>query len=329
MKAVIVDSFGAADAMRLGDIPVPVPRDHEVLIDVAATSVNRPDIVQRQGHYPPPPGESDVLGLECAGRVAAVGSAVSTHAIGDRVFALVGGGGYAEFTVADARHCLPVPDGFSFAQAACLAETYITAYLNLFRLAKLADGETVLLHGGGGGVNTAAIAIVNALCPNSPIVVTASASKLDRVKALGIDRAIDYRERDFAAEALEFTGRRGVDVILDHIGAAYFARNLAALAINGRLVIIGIMQGSDAEVSLGRLMVKRQSVIGSVLRPRQPSEKAEIIADFSRTVVPLFATGKIEPVIDSLWPIERVVDAHRRMEASEHFGKIVLIVDEE
>lgn len=328
MKAVVLDSFGAADVMRLGEAAVPAPKDHEVLIEVAATSINRPDIVQREGHYPAPAGESEILGLECSGRVVAAGPKVTAHAIGDRVFALVGGGAYAEFVVAHAEHCLPIPDGFSFVQAACLAETYITAYLNLFRLAKLADGESVLLHGGGGGVGTAAISLVKALRPNSPIVVTTSAAKVERVRMLGVDRAIDYREHDFAEETKRFTERQGIDVILDHIGGAYFAQNLAALAINGRLVIIGIMQGSDANLSLGRLMIKRQSIIGSVLRLRAASEKAAIIADFSRTVVPLFARGIVEPVIDSVWPIENVVEAHRRMEESNHFGKIVLTVNE-
>lgn len=272
-----MDSFGAAEVMRLDDVTPPTPQEHQVLIEVAATSVNRPDIIQRQGHYPPPPGESEILGLECSGRVVAIGTSVTTPAVGDRVFALVGGGAYAELAVADARHCLPIPDRLTFAQAACLAETYITAYLNLFRVARLTDGESVLLHGGGGGVNTAAIALVKALCPESPIVVTASAPKVDRVGALGAD--------------------------------------------------LGIMQGSDTALNLGRLMIKRQSVIGSVLRPRPATEKAEIIADFSQTVMPLFIDGRIEPLIDSEWPIDSVVDAHRRMEAGEHFGKIVLIFD--
>lgn len=328
MKAVVLDSFGAADVMRLANVDAPTPKDHEVLIDVAAASVNRPDIIQRQGHYPPPAGESEILGLECSGRIAAIGSAVTAYAVGDQVFALVGGGAYAEFAVADAEHCLPIPAGFTFVQAACLAETFITAYMNLFRHAKLADGETVLLHGGGGGVNTAAIALVKALCPGSAIVVTASAGKLDRVAALGADLVIDYRETDFATEAKRFSGGRGIDVILDHIGGAYFEKNLEALAVSGRLIVIGIMQGSDARLNLGRLMIKRQSIIGSVLRPRPASEKAEIIADFARTAMPLFNDRLIEPLIDSEWPIEKVVDAHRRMEASEHFGKIVLTLDE-
>jgi putative PIG3 family NAD(P)H quinone oxidoreductase len=327
MKAVVMDSFGAAEVMRLDDVAPPTPQEHQVLIEVAATSVNRPDIIQRQGNYPPPPGESEVLGLECSGRVVATGTSVTKPAVGDRVFALVGGGAYAELAVADARHCLPIPDRFTFAQAACLAETYITAYLNLFRIGRLTDGESVLLHGGGGGVNTAAIALVKALCPESPIVVTASAPKVDRVGALGVDLVIDYRKDDFADAAKRFTGRRGIDVILDHIGAAYFEKNLAALAVNGRLVVIGIMQGSDTALNLGRLMIKRQSVIGSVLRPRPATEKAEIIADFSQTVMPLFIDGRIEPLIDSEWPIDSVVDAHRRMEAGEHFGKIVLTFD--
>jgi putative PIG3 family NAD(P)H quinone oxidoreductase len=329
MRAVVLSSFGAADVMRLDDIATPVPGDDQVLIKVAAASVNRPDIVQREGHYPPPPGESEILGLECAGRVVAVGSRVTAPAVGDRVFALVGGGGYAEFAVANAAQCLPIPEHLRFVQAACLAETFITAWLNLFREAKLADGETVLLHGGGGGVGTAAIALVKALCPSCRIVATASAPKIDRISALGVDAVIDYGKHDFAAEVRRLTDGRGVDVILDPIGAAYFEKNHEALAIDGRLVIIGIMRGSDARLNLGRLMVRRQRIIGSVLRPRPPSEKAAIIADFARTVVPLFADASIEPIVDSVWPLEKVVEAHRRMEASDHFGKIVLTINEE
>lgn len=319
-----MDSFGAAEVMRIDQIAAPVPGKGQVLIEVAATSVNRPDIVQRQGHYPPPPGESEILGLECAGTVVGAGPGVSSPAVGDRVFALVSGGAYAELCVADAALTLPVPADMPFEQAACVAETYITAWHNLFRNANLADGESVLLHGGGGGVNTAAIQLVDALCPQSPIIVTASAGKLNRVARLGPDLVIDYTSQDFAGEIGRFTDSHGVDVILDHIGAAYLEQNLEALAIGGRLVIIGIMKGSDASLSLGRLMVRRQRIIGSVLRPRPKAEKAAIIADFTKTVMPLFAEGRIAPMIDSELPLERVADAHRRMEASEHFGKIVL-----
>jgi len=321
-----MDSFGAAEVMRVAEVEAPVPAAGQVLIEVAATSVNRPDIVQRQGHYPPPAGDSEILGLECAGTVVAVGAGVDTPAVGSRVFALVGGGAYAELAVANAAHTVPMPADMTFEHAACIAETYITAWFNLFRNANLADGESVLLHGGGGGVNTAAIQLVDTLCPTSRILVTASEGKLNRVARLGPDLVIDYENRDFAAEARRFTDSRGVDVILDHIGAAYLQKNLEALAVNGRLVIIGIMKGSDATLSLGRLMVRRQRIIGSVLRSRSNDEKAAIIADFAKSVMPLFAAGRISPLIDSRMPLDRVVDAHRRMEASEHFGKIVLVV---
>ncbi|MGD8340615.1 MAG: NAD(P)H-quinone oxidoreductase [Gammaproteobacteria bacterium] len=331
MKAVILDSFGPPDVMRVDEIDAPSPGPGQVLIEVAATSVNRPDIVQRQGYYPPPKGESEILGLECAGTIVEVGEGVGSGdespSVGDRVFALVAGGGYAELAVAEASHVVPIPDDMPFEQAACIAETYITAYLNLFREARLGDGEAVLLHGGGGGVNAAAIQLVDALCPSSQILVTASEHKLKRVEALGVDLVIDYRASDFAAEVKSFTTGHGTDVILDHIGAGYLDKNLEALAVNGRLVVIGVMQGSDAKLSLGRLMIKRQRIIGSVLRLRPREEKAGIIADFAKTVMPLFQRGRIAPLIDSLMPLERVADAHRRMESSEHFGKIVLVMD--
>ena len=328
MKAVLLDGFGGAETLRLGEIEAPIPGPEQVLIDVRAAAVNRPDIVQREGRYPPPPGESAILGLECAGTVAAVGSKVRRHKPGDRVFALLGGGGYAEQAVAHEAHALPIPERLSFPEAACIAETYITAWQNLFENGGLKDGETVLLHGGGGGVTTAAIQLIDALCPSSPIVVTASAAKCDRVRAQGADLVIDYRSGDFVAEVAEFTDNRGVDVVLDHIGAAYLEKNLKALAIGGRLLIIGIMQGSDATLSLGRLMLKRQRIIGSVLRPRPVAEKAAIVTRFAGRVMPLFAQGRITPVIDRVFPLAEAAAAHRRMEAGEHFGKIVLSTDE-
>jgi putative PIG3 family NAD(P)H quinone oxidoreductase len=326
MKAVLMDGFGTADVLGIAQIAVPAPGPDQVLIEVRAAAVNRPDIIQRQGHYPPPPGESEILGLECAGTVAALGTNVDHLAVGDRVFALVGGGAYAEFAVAHAAHTLPIPANLNFEEAACIAETYLTAYLNLFENARLSNGESVLLHGGGGGVTTAAIQLVDALCPQSPIVVTASSGKLERVAAQGADLVIDYHTGDFAADVERFTSGRGVDVILDHIGAAYLKRNLDSLAVKGRLLIIGIMQGSDATLSLGQLMVKRHRIIGSVLRPRLNAEKAEIIARFAQTVMPLFARGRIAPIIDSRFPLARVADAHRRMEAGGHFGKILLTI---
>jgi NADPH2:quinone reductase len=319
-----MDGFGSADVLRLDEVAAPVPGPGQILIQVAAASVNRPDIIQREGHYPPPPGESEILGLECAGTVVAVGANVVDRTPGDRIFALVGGGAYAELALARAEHSVPIPPNLSFEQAACIAETYITAFMNLFGNAALADGESVLLHGGGGGVNTAAIQLVAALRPESPIFVTASAGKLERVAGLGADLVIDYRASDFAEEIRRFTENRGVDVILDHIGAAYLEKNLTALAANGRLLVIGIMQGSNAQISLGRLMVQRQRIIGSVLRPRPDAEKAAIIARFADEVMPLFELGRIAPVIDRVFPAAAAADAHRYMEAGKHFGKIVL-----
>ncbi|MDX1562900.1 MAG: zinc-binding dehydrogenase, partial [Gammaproteobacteria bacterium] len=252
------------------------------------------------------------------------GPGVTEPAVGDRVFALVGGGAYAEQAVANAEHTLPIPEGVSFDEASCFAEAYITAHMNLFGHAALADGECVLLHGGGGGVNTAAIQLVKALRPACRIAVTASPGKIERVAALGADLVVDYQSEDFSNAIKRFTDGAGADVILDHIGAAYFERNLKALAVNGRLVIIGIMQGSDAEISLGRLLVKRQRIIGSVLRPRPNDEKTAIIRAFADDAMPLIAARKIVPVIDRVVPLDDVVDAHRMMEASGHFGQIVL-----
>jgi putative PIG3 family NAD(P)H quinone oxidoreductase len=328
VKAVLLDGFGGAEKLRLGEIEAPTPAPDQILIDVRAAAVNRPDIVQREGRYPPPPGESAILGLECAGTVAAVGQGVRRHRVGDRVFALLGGGGYAERAVAQEAHALPVPSCLDFPHAACIAETYITAYQNLFENGGLADGESVLLHGGGGGVTTAAIQLIKTLRPACPIFVTASPAKTERVRAQGVLHAIDYRNQNFAAAIEELTQGRGVDVILDHIGAAYLEKNLQALAIGGRLLVIGIMQGSDASISLGRLMVKRQRIIGSVLRPRPVAEKAAIIERFAKSVMPLFEQGRIAPVIDRVFPLAEAAAAHRRMEAGEHFGKIVLSVGE-
>ncbi len=282
--------------------------------------------MQRLGRYPPPAGESEILGLEAAGTVEEVGAGVEGFARGERVFALLAGGGYAELAVAHAGHVLRIPDSVSFGEAACIPETYITAYLNVFMTARLADGETVLLHGGGGGVNTAAIQLCRGLVPAARIAVTASPGKLERVAELGVDRVIDYRNEDFAEALLGFTAGAGADVILDHIGAAYLERNMKALAVGGRLSLIGIMGGAEATLNLGRLLVKRQSLLGSVLRPRSVAEKAAIIAEFGRVVMPLFAQRRIVPLIDRVLPLAEAAEAHRVMEDSAHFGKIVLRV---
>ena len=326
MKAVVLDGFGGPEVLGLGEVAAPTPAAGQVLIRVAATSVNRPDVMQRQGRYPPPPGESQILGLEIAGTIAGLGANVQGFSLGERVLALVGGGAYAELSVAHAGHVMRIPERLSFLEAACICETYITAYMNLFMRARLASGESALVHGGGGGVGTAAIQLCKALNPNGRVFATASARKLARVAALGAERAIDYTNEDFAAVVLAATDDRGVDVILDHIGGSALAANLKALAVNGRLAVIATMGGREATVDLARLMLKRQTITGSVLRPRPVEEKAAIIAEFARVVMPLFATGKVKPVIHAVYPLDQVAEAHRVMEANAHFGKIVLTV---
>jgi putative PIG3 family NAD(P)H quinone oxidoreductase len=326
MKAVVLDGFGGPEVLKVSEVAPPTPAAGQVLVRVAATSVNRPDVVQREGRYPPPPGESEILGLEIAGTIAAVGADVSGFKPGERVLALVGGGAYAELATAHAGHVLRMPDRLSFAEAACICETYITAYMNLFMRARLAPGESALVHGGGGGVGTAAIQLCKALNPTGRVFCTASAAKLARLQSLGADAAIDYKNEDFAAAVLGATGGRGVDVILDHIGAPTLASNLKTLAVNGRLAIIATMGGREAPLDLAKLMDKRQTITGSVLRPRPIEEKAAIIAEFARVVMPLFAAGKIKPVIHAVYALEEVAKAHRAMESSEHFGKIALKV---
>ncbi|HUT41239.1 MAG TPA: NAD(P)H-quinone oxidoreductase [Gammaproteobacteria bacterium] len=324
MKAVLMTEFGGADVLRIGEAVKPSPGVGQVLVKVAATSVNRPDIIQREGNYPPPRGDSEILGLEVAGTIDAIGPGVSDWSVGDRVMSLVGGGGYAEFAVAWADHLMPIPESMRFEEAACVSETYITAYLNVFMIGGLKDGDSVLLHGGGGGVNTAAVQLCKALTPNARVIVTASPGKVERVKALGADRVIDYTSQDFAAEIRDCTGKQGVQVILDHIGAAYLTANMKSLAIGGRLVIIGVTGGVRAELNLALMMVKRQQIIGSVLRSRPVPEKAAIVAEFTRVVLPLLAQRKVMPLVHHVYALEDVARAHRDMEASAHFGKIVL-----
>ena len=326
MKVILQDGNGGPEVLKPGTAADPVPTVGRVLIRVHATSVNRPDAVQRAGNYPPPPGESPILGLEAAGTVEAVGPGLTGFAHGERVFALLGGGGYAELAVAHAGHIMRIPPNLSFEQAACICETYLTAYMNVFLYARLADGETVLVHGGGGGVATAAMQLVKALRPRARIVVTASPGKLERVKALGADLVIDYKAEDFAEAVLKYTDKRGVDVILDHLGASYLAQNVKALATGGRLALIGVMGGRKAELDLGRVLTQRLAILGSTLRPRPVEEKAAIIRAFEKEAMPHFASGRIVPLIHRVYDFEHAADAHRAMEASEHFGKLVLRV---
>jgi putative PIG3 family NAD(P)H quinone oxidoreductase len=325
MKAITLSDFGGSEMMHFTEVDTPVPAGNQILIRVKATSVNRPDIIQRQGNYPAPPGDSEILGLEVAGIVESIGENVSRYAPGDPVVALVGGGGYAEYALALETHSMPIPESMSFEQAACICETYITAYLNLFMIAELQGKQSVLIHGGGGGVATAAIQLCKALTADTEIFVTASSAKIERVRQQGADHVIDYANQDFAAEVKRISEKRGVDVILDHIGGKYLESNLKSLAVGGCIMLIGVMGGIKAELNLAMMMVKRQRIIGSVLRSRPVDEKASIIKQFEQTVMPLFAAGTIAPLIHASFPLSEAAQAHDLMEQGGHFGKIALL----
>jgi putative PIG3 family NAD(P)H quinone oxidoreductase len=285
--------------------------------------VNRADLLQRQGMYPPPPGASPLLGLECAGEVIEVGTEARGPAVGDRVMALLCGGGYAEEVVVDAGSAMPVPESLSLTDAAAVPEVFLTVYLNVFRLAGLAEGGALLVHGGGSGIGTAAIQLAKEA--GARVLVTAgSDAKCERCRELGADVAVNYREASFREAVAEATEGRGVDVVLDSIGAPYLADNLASLAVGGRLVLIGLMGGATAEVNLGALLMKRLSVIGSTLRARPNAEKAALARDFQARFGDALAAGRIRPIVDRILPMEKIADAHRAMKASEHFGKLVL-----
>jgi putative PIG3 family NAD(P)H quinone oxidoreductase len=325
MKAVLMEGFGGVDVLKVGETEKPAPGEGQVLIKVMATSINRPDLVQREGKYPPPPGDSEILGLEVAGTIEALGAGVTGWQVGARVMTLVGGGGYAEFAVAYAVHLMAIPERMSFEEAACVCESYITAFLNVFMIGEFKDGQSAILHGGGGGVNTAAIQLCRALTPASTLIVTASPAKMERVKLIGADFMINFHETpDFTEAVKEFTNKKGVDLVLDHVGAKYLAPNMNSLGYKGRLVIIGVISGIKAELNLALMMVKRQQIIGSVLRSRPVPEKGEIVAEFTRRALPKFADRSLVPIIEKVFSIDQVTDAHRMMEEDKHFGKIVL-----
>ncbi len=325
MKAVLMEGFGGIEVLKVGEVATPVPGEGQVLVKVHATSINRPDLVQREGKYPPPPGDSEILGLEVAGTIESLGAGVTGWQVGDRLLSLVGGGGYAEYAVAYASHLMPIPESMSFEEAACVCESYITAFSNLFMIGGLQDHNTTIIHGGGGGVNTAGIQLCRALVPDTKIIVTAHPSKIKRVQELGADLVIDFTTTpDFTDAVKEFTNKKGVDVILDHVGAKYLAPNMNSLAYAGRLVIIGIISGIKAELNLALMMVKRQQIIGSVLRSRPVKDKAAIVAEFTKTALPKFADRTIVPVIERVFTLDQVAETHRMMEEDQHFGKIVL-----
>jgi NADPH2:quinone reductase len=314
---------GGPEGMRPGRTAVPQPRSDEILIRVQAAGVNRPDVQQRKGLYPPPPGASPILGLEAAGEVAGLGSAVTDWRIGDRVTALCNGGGYADYVCAPAGQCLPWPDNFSAIQAAALPETFFTVWANLFDIGALAPGESALVHGGTSGIGITAIQLC--VAQGSKVFATAgSARKCAVVEQLGAV-AINYRTHDFAAEIAAATGGRGVDVVLDMVGAAYTARNIASLARRGRLVQIAFLEGSKVEqFDLLPVMVKRLTITGSTMRPRSGAEKAQIAQALRRRVWPQLSEGLYAPIIERVFAPEEAAAAHVLMESSAHIGKIVL-----
>jgi putative PIG3 family NAD(P)H quinone oxidoreductase len=325
MKAVLIDRPGDETVLRIGDAPEPALGAGELRLRVAATAVNRADLLQRQGLYPPPAGAPSILGLECAGTILEVGDGVAGWKPGDRAMALLAGGGYAEQVVVHAGSAMHVPERLSLDEAAAVPEVFLTAFLNLFEIGALAAGGTALVHGGGSGVGTASIQLVKAA--GARILVTAgSEEKCARCLELGADVAIDYRKEDFATRVRESTDGSGVDVVLDSIGAQYFDGNLASLAIGGRLVLIGLMGGAKVEANLAVLLAKRLHVVGSTLRARPVADKAAIVAAFERRFGADLASGRVRPIVDRVLPLGQVADAHRSMKASEHFGKIVLTV---
>jgi putative PIG3 family NAD(P)H quinone oxidoreductase len=309
--------------MSWQEVPDPVPGAGEVVLDVAATAVNRPDLLQRQGHYPPPPGAPELLGLECSGTVSAVGDGVPEWSVGDQACALLAGGGYAERVAVPAGQLLPVPRGIELITAASLPEVFCTVWSNVFMIAALQPGEVFLVHGGSGGIGTAAIQLGSAV--GATVAVTAgSADKLDRCRQLGATILINYHTDAFDEAVRNATGGHGADVILDVIGAKYLSRNLAALATSGRLLVIGLQGGRRAELDLGALLSKRAAIIATTLRWRSVAEKATIVAAVREHVWPLLESGDVRPVVDRVMSIVEVAEAHRVVEAGEHVGKVVL-----
>ncbi len=325
MKAVEIAQPGGPEVLKPCERPLPQPGQGEVLVKVAAAGVNRPDVEQRKGTYPPPPGASDIPGLEIAGTVAALGPGAAGLKVGDAVCALVSGGGYAEYCTAPVPQCLPVPKGLGMVEAAALPETFFTVWQNVFDRARLKRGETILIHGGSSGIGTTAIQMAKAI--GARVLATAgSDEKCAACTKLGADRAINYNTQDFVEATLADTNKKGADVILDMVGGKYFERNIAALAIEGRLSLIALLGGREAKIDLGLVLRKRLTVVGSVLRARPVAEKGAVADALRREIWPLVEGGKIKPVIDSTFALADAAKAHTRMETSAHVGKIVLTV---
>ncbi|HEY6362728.1 MAG TPA: NAD(P)H-quinone oxidoreductase [Vicinamibacterales bacterium] len=324
MIAIEITRPGQPDVLKPVERPDPVPGPDEVLVAVAAAGVNRPDVMQRRGRYPPPPGASDIPGLEVSGTIAAVGGGVGDWRVGDRVCALIAGGGYATLAVAPAPQCLPVPASVDLTAAAAIPETFFTVWTNVFDRGRLKAGETALIHGGSSGIGTTAIQL--AVARGAGVFATAGSDEKCRAcEKLGAARAINYRRDDFVEMTKLLTGGRGVDLILDMVGGEYVARNLAALALDGRLVQIGLMGGEAAPVDFRRVLGQRLTITGSTLRPRSVTEKGQIASALRQEVWPLLEQGRVRPIIYRTFPLADAAAAHRLMESSEHIGKIVLV----
>ncbi len=325
MRVVEISQFGPPDVLKLAERPDPIAAAGEVLIDVDAAGVNRPDVIQRYGKYAPPPGASDIPGLEVAGRVAALGEGVNGFAIGDRVCALVSGGGYAEKVAVPQEQVLPIPKGLTGIQAAGIPETFFTVWANVFQRGKLTYSESILIHGGTSGIGTTAIQLAKAF--GATVLTTCgSDEKCEAAMKLGAAHAFNYRTTDWVAEAKRVTNGRGVDVILDIVGADYIPKNIDLLAMDGRLLQIAFLKHAKAEVDFGPVMRKRLTLTGSLLRPRSPVEKGVIARDLHQHVWPLLEQGLVAPVIHETFPLAEASDAHRLMESSTHIGKLILDV---
>ena len=325
MTAIEIREFGGPDNLVPATRPVPEPQNDEVLIKVEAAGVNRPDVLQRMGGYAPPPGASDIPGLEVAGTVVKAGAGVSRFKVGDSVCALVAGGGYAEYCVAPWAQCLAVPDGYDMIKAAAVPETYFTVWTNVFDRGRLAGGETFLVQGGASGIGTTAIQLAKSF--GARVFATASTDeKCREIEKLGAERGINYKSEDFVEVVKELTDGKGVDLILDMVGGDYIQRDIAALAVEGRLVFIAFLGGAKAEVNFGPVMQKRLTITGSTLRPQSVQVKADIAQSLEGKVWPLLNAGTVSPIIDSVFPLEEAADAHKRIDDSAHIGKIVLKV---
>ncbi len=326
MKTIIVTKPGGPEVLQIVDIEKPKPQASQILIKVYAAAINRADILQRRGKYPPPVGDSPILGLECAGEVVEIGADVNNIKIGDRVFALVGGGAYAEYCIIDAAMAIPMDPNWSYDFATAIPEVFFTANETIFELGQLQTGESILIHAGGSGVGTAAIQMAKHI--GAIVYITAGTTeKIEKCLQLGAKAGINHSTDDFEQSILELTAQQGVDVIEDFIGGDYFAKNCRALKIGGRLIQVATMSGQKAEIDLRLLMTKRLQIKGSIMRSRSLEEKCAITARFKQRWLPLLQSGQIKPIIDAVFPFDMVQDAHRYMEANKNFGKIVLQVD--